>query len=363
LAAKIKQVEKTARDFANEKDWTSLGVNRYVDNEKFRTLTASTRYRVADLDDPIFSSARASYFHESIGGYHGAKLKRYQKLIDFGYLPFDRTILNMMNVKYIVRQGNVESNPSAMGTVWLSNGIYIAKDENDEILKLGKTYGLTKEAADYTLLVNDKKSETIDVFARERIFLVKGTDSTQIQWPDGLAKGDTAYFVKDVNGRTNWIPKRALDSDNLNSFTSLLRLIVKENFNAKSITIVPKEFGEKVKKNYSGEGKIELTAHKLDHLTYSFESSTEQLAVFSEMYYKPGWKAFIDGKEVEILRVNYVLRGLVVPAGKHKIEFKLNSDTHSKGLAIARISSWFIYLLIIGGIAHEIIKRRKEKVA
>ena len=364
LANKIKQVEKTARDFANDQNWSSQGVKNYVENERFRALTASTRYRMADLDDPIFSSARASYFHESIGGYHGAKLKRYQNLIDFGYLPFDRSILNMMNVKYIVQNDNVESNPGAMGTVWLSKNLHFAESENDEILTLGKTYSLIKESADYTLLINDNKSEGQDVYARERIFLVKGTDSLKIQWPDGLAKGDTAYFVQDVNGRTDWIPKIALDNDNLNSFTSLLRLVVKENFNAKNLTIIPKEFADNVKKqSYSGEGKIQLTAHKLHHLTYSFESNDDQLAVFSEMYYKPGWKAYIDGKEAEILRVNYVLRGLVVPLGKHKIEFKVNSAAHSKGLMIARISSWLIYLLVIGGVAHELMSRRKESGA
>jgi hypothetical protein len=58
-----------------------------------------------------------------------------------------------------------------------------------------------------------------------------------------------------------------------------------------------------------------------------------------------------------------VLRGLVVPAGKHKIEFKVNSAAHSKGLMIARISSWLIYLLVIGGVAHELMSRRKESVA
>lgn len=362
LAEKIKQLEKTARNFANDQNWTSLGVSRYVDNEKFRALTSATRYRVADLDDQIFNSARTSFFHESIGGYHGAKLKRYQNLIDFGYLPFDRAILNMMNVKYIVRDGNVEINPGAMGTVWLANDLYIAENENDEILKLGKTYSLKKEITDYDLLVNDQKIEAQDVFAGERIFLVKDKDSLKIQWPDGLAKGDTAYFVRDVNGRTNWVPKIALDSDNLNSFTTLLSLVVKENFNAKNLTILPKEFADKVnEKNFSGEGKIELTAHKLDHLTYTYTSNDEQLAVFSEMYYKPGWKAYVDGKEAEILRVNYVLRGLLVPAGKHEIVFKVNKDTHSQGVVIARISSWLIYLLLIGGLVHEFLKRREKE--
>jgi hypothetical protein len=361
LRARVEKVERQASQFASEEEFTMRGKRNYIDNEKFRAYRAMTRHRVADYDDNIFNSSRASYFHEAIGGYHGAKLKRYQNLIDFGYLPYDRSILNMLNVKYLIRGGQVEQNAGALGNAWLTKSVYVAKDENDEILQLGKRYALENHSTDWALIVNDKKFASTEVYARERIVYFQGKDSLSIQWPDGLAEGDTAYYVQDVNGRKNWIPKMALDADDKNSFTKLITLVVKHNFSPANLTIVPNDEKEKVEaKGYSGEGSIRLVKHQLNHLTYEFESNSDQLAVFSEMYYKAGWTAFIDGKEVDHLRVNYVLRGLPVPAGKHKIEFKINDSTYKKGLSIARIASWFVYLLLIGGVVSEFVRRKKS---
>ena len=361
LEARVKKAEQQASQYAAEQEFTMRGKRNYIENEKFRAYRAMTRHRVADYDDNVFNSSRTSYFHEAIGGYHGAKLKRYQNLIDFGYLPYDRAVLNMLNVKYLVRGGQVEKNAGAMGNVWLTKSVYIAKNEDDEILNLGKRYALTNNSTDYDLLVNDKKFTTTEVYARERIFFTKGKDSIQIQWPDGLALGDTAYYVQDVNGRKNWIPKMAMDSDDLNSFTKLITLVVNHNFSANRMTIVPQDAKDQVNaKGYTGEGSIRLVSHQLNHLTYEFESDSEQLAVFSEIFYKPGWTAFIDSKEVEHMRVNYILRGLDVPAGKHKIEFKVNDSTYKKGLSIGRIASWFVYLMLIGGLVTEFVRRKKS---
>ncbi len=362
LKARVEKAEREASQFASEQDFTMLGRRNCIDNAKFRAYRAMTRHRVADYDDQIFNSSRTSYFHEAIGGYHGAKLKRYQNLIDFGYLPYDRAILNMLNVKYLIRNGQVEMNQGAMGNAWLSKSVHIAKDENDEILQLGKRYTIENNTDNWTLLVNDKKITNADVYARERIILVKAKDTIALRWPDGLNSGDLAYFVEDANGKKNWIPKATLDSDDLNSFKVLVSLEVKHNFSPSKLTIVPNEDKDQVKtKGYTGEGTIRLVKHQLNHLTYEFESDSEQLAVFSEIYYKAGWTAFIDGKEVDHLRVNYVLRGLPVPAGKHKIEFKINDSTYKKGLGIARIASWLVYLLLIGGVVSEFAGRRKEK--
>ena len=345
----VAKAENSAKQFADEKEFSLRGKRNYIENKRFMAYRSATRHRMVDYDDPVFSSSRAAYFHESIGGYHGAKLRRYQNLIEFNYLPYDRSILNMLNVKYLVRGGQVEMNSGAMGTVWLAKDIYVAKDENDEILNLGKRYFLNNETADWTLLVNDEKHKETEVYARERIFLVKGKDSIQLRWPDGLSKGEVAYFVEDARGKREWVPQATFENDELNSFTSLIRMEVKHNFSPSKMTIIPAEFKQVINKNgYSGSGNVSLTKHQLNHLTYAFDSPKEQLVVFSEMYYKPGWKAYIDNKEVEHIRVNYVLRGLVVPAGKHTIEFKINDSTYQQGLTLARISSWFLLLLIAG---------------
>ena len=235
-----------------------------------------------------------------------------------------------------------------MGNDWLAKEIYIAKDENDEILNLGKRYQLKNLTSDWSLWINDVKKNETEVYARERIFLIQNKDSIELRWPDGLNKGDVAYFVEDVNGKRNWIPQITFENDALNSFKSLVRMEVKHNFVPSQLTIIPKDGPKSIKKSYSGSGTIRLNKHQLNHLKYSFESKEEQLAVFSEMYYRPGWTAFIDGKEVDYLRVNYVLIGVVVPAGKHTIEFKIKEDTYKKGLTIAKISSWILILLLLG---------------
>ncbi len=362
LAKRVNKAEKEAKRYAGEMEFSPRGTKNYIENERFRAYRAMTRHRVVDYDDPVFSSSRAAYFHESVGGYHGAKLQRYQNLIDFNYLPFDRAVLNMLNVKYLVRNGQVEINPGAMGNAWLTNEVYVAKNEDDEILNLGKRYALTKQSDDWKLVVNGEIKDQAEVYAREKIFMIKGKDSVQMRWPDGLPKGAVAYYVEDARGTRDWIPESTLEADNLNSFKSLLKLQVNHNFTPAKLTIIPQEFSGMVNKNgYSGQGNIEITKHQLNHLTYAFDSQKEQLVVFSEIYYKPGWQAFIDGKAVDHIRVNYVLRGLVVPAGKHTIEFKVNDATYKKGLTIARISSWLMLLLLLGVAAWDVKTAMRPK--
>jgi hypothetical protein len=98
---------------------------------------------------------------------------------------------------------------------------------------------------------------------------------------------------------------------------------------------------------------IKLDLYKPNHLKYTSNNSNEGFVVFSEMYYKNGWKATIDGKESPIYNVNYVLRGLQVPAGKHTIEFKFEPEVVKTGSTIALMSSIGMILLLIGGLYFE----------
>ena len=98
---------------------------------------------------------------------------------------------------------------------------------------------------------------------------------------------------------------------------------------------------------------IKLDLYKPNHLKYTSNNSKEGFAVFSEMYYKNGWTATIDGKESPIYNVNYVLRGLQVPAGKHTIEFKFEPEVVKTGSTIALMSSIGMVLLVIGGLYFE----------
>lgn len=105
---------------------------------------------------------------------------------------------------------------------------------------------------------------------------------------------------------------------------------------------------------------IQLTSYKPNHLKYVSNNSNEGFAVFSEMYYQNGWKAMIDGKETPIYRVNYVLRGLQIPAGKHTIEFKFEPEVVKTGSTITLISSLLIFLLIGAGVYLE--NKKKQSV-
>ncbi len=97
---------------------------------------------------------------------------------------------------------------------------------------------------------------------------------------------------------------------------------------------------------------IVLTAHKPNHLVYQASNTQEGFAVFSEIFY-PGWQAYVDDSPVEHLQVNYTLRGLPIPAGKHKIEFKFEPQVVKTGSAITLTSSIVFILLLIGGVFYQ----------
>jgi len=105
---------------------------------------------------------------------------------------------------------------------------------------------------------------------------------------------------------------------------------------------------------------IKLESYKPNQLVYTSNNSKNGFGVFSENFYKNGWKATIDGKEVKIYRVNYVLRGIEISAGRHTIEFKFEPEVVKKGSSIALFSSIGMFLLLLGGIYFEMKKSSKE---
>ena len=102
---------------------------------------------------------------------------------------------------------------------------------------------------------------------------------------------------------------------------------------------------------------IKLDLYKPNHLIYTSSNDNNGFAVFSEIYYKDGWKATIDGKEAPIYRVNYTLRGLEIPKGKHTIEFKFEPQVVKTGSTIALFSSIGMLLVVIGGVYFDNRKR------
>jgi uncharacterized membrane protein YfhO len=92
---------------------------------------------------------------------------------------------------------------------------------------------------------------------------------------------------------------------------------------------------------------IQLVKNDNDKITYKSNASTNRFAVFSEIFYDKGWKAYIDGKETPIIRTNYVLRGLSIPAGQHEIQFIFHPASYYTGEKLALVGGIVVYLLLI----------------
>lgn len=233
-------------------------------------------FRVLNLAVNTFNDSKPSAFHDQIGGYSAAKLRRYQDIIDF-YISgrINMNVIDMLNGRYFVVQGGqVQRNPNALGNAWFVNNIKTVNTADEEILALEDFNPST------TAVVNTKEFELKQ-----------------------------------------------------NSFA---------NDSTATISLVAN------------------TPRNPDHLTYNSNSSTEQLAVFSEIYYSPDWKAYIDGKPAEYIRANYILRAMLIPAGNHKIEFINEAPTLHKLDTITMISSIVLVLVVAGTLI--IYYRRKKQI-
>ena len=215
-------------------------------------------FRVFNQSVSTFNDASTSYFHKSIGGYHGAKLKRYQELIEFHISRGNMSVLNMLNTKYFITQdGRAQINPAALGNAWLIEDVKIVKNADEEIAALG-----------------------------------------------------------------NFDPSKKIIVDER----------FKDNFN---------------KINFSSLGSIKLDSYQPNNLKYTTNLNEEGLAIFSEIYYKDGWNAYIDGVKTEHFRANYVLRAMKIPAGNHTIEFKFEPSVFISGERISLASSISLILLLV----------------
>jgi hypothetical protein len=133
-----------------------------------------------------------------------------------------------------------------------------------------------------------------------------------------------------------------------------------DKFNSKEVAVINEnEFADIKNKAFAKDSSatITLDSYKPNNLKYTSTNSKEGLAVFSEMYYEKGWKALVDGKETPIMRADYALRAIVVPAGKHSIEFKFDPQVVKTGSVITLISSIGMLFLLVGGVYFE--KKKK----
>jgi len=256
----------------------------------FSVLNSNTDFRVLNFNNP-FNETNTSYFHKSIGGYHGAKLKRYQELIDF-CISDEMQILNRL-----ISQAKMEK----------IRGLDSLKIESQEKVKA-----------------------IFDTISISGILL---PDSTPI-----LNMLNTKYIILDKskapieNNQTNgnvWFTSQYVLANSANDEMKALKGLNSKDkvvINGKEIGALTKEFGKFSK---STSDKISLTKYSPNHLIYSSESKVPLPAVFSEIWYPKGWNCYIDGKKTnKIFRANYLLRGAFIPAGKHKIEWKFEPETY-----------------------------------
>lgn len=351
---------------ALELDAVGSESKRIEDAYAYAALNEKTNYRVLDYSG-MFGSARASYFHKSLGGYHGAKLRSIQNLYYFHIITSNNKVLNMLNVKYLQQQTSQDGpllstiDTNAMGNGWFVKKARVVPDANTEIRALGAKFDMKNEAAG-KLIVNGMVVQQATLYGGEKLsYLMPGKDSIRVSLANGVPKGMKVYFVQDVNGRTLAVPQQTIDNDTTGrSFTKLVSYVVTEEFDLPNEAIVRQDMAGKLsQKQFGGEGTVKMTSYSPKKLTYDVNASDKGLVVFSEIYYPEGWTATIDGKPAEILRVNYLLRGLEVPKGSSKVEFTFDLPKFHSYNNISRITSLLI-LLLIAGAGYFSLRKRKE---
>lgn len=243
-------------------------------------LKDTTHYRVFEVSGNM-SSARASYFHNSLGGYHAAKPRRIQQLFDYQIAKNNMEVLDMLNVKYIIQTDKEGKefptiNPNTNGNAWFVSTVKLV-NKPDDVMK----------ALDH---IDTKKVAVFNVHEHEGKFR-----------------------------------------------------------------------SARLKKQWDTTGTIKVVQYKPNYIKYQSDSGKDGLAVFSEMYYKNGWNAYIDGQLTDHFPVDYVLRAMEIPGGKHTIEFKFEPQVIKTGSTITLASSIGMMLLLICGIYFEKFFRKDSQ--
>lgn len=359
IAQAVQKGEERGRKKVKELGYSSKTRQRIIDSYVFQSLNFASNYRVWDADNSLTGSSRASYFHKSIGGYHGAKLQNYQNVIEFHISQQNNDVLDMLNVKYVLYQGKAQQRYSAMGNCWLVKDVKVVDNENDEITALDVKLDVTNVGSG-KLLINGEQVKSGKALRASNVqYIAANGDTLSVPFKDKMTQTTDAYFVQDVKGNSNFVIAQAVENDELNSFTKMLKISLNSKFDPRTNAVMLKSESESLKaKSFSGEGRIDMLSYAPNKITYEADVKGDQLAVFSEIYYKDGWKAFVDGKEQKILKVNYLLRGLELTNGKHKVEFLFDLPAYSAANKMAYAGSTFIVLMILALLFLEFRKKK-----
>ena len=263
-------------------------------------------YRVLNMAVSTFNDNTTSAFFSSIGGYHAAKLRRYQEVIEAHISPEMNQFIGMLRT-------------SPMDTV--------AMAEQQSPYPI---YQFSEAKADSVMPVIN--------MLNTRWFILAAGEGQKFPVENPTAMGN-AWFAKNVKYVNNANEELdALGTENLRNTA----IVAKNDFGFLKT---------------QGEGTVELTAYGADVAKYSVDSKQGGLVVFSETYY-PGWTATIDGQETEVGRANYILRAINVPAGKHEVIFTFRPKTVKTTEGIATVSLW---ILIACAAFCSFLKNKKEK--
>lgn len=363
LKAKIEAGTKEGRMKAAEMGISGLEARRVESSYTYAALNRNTNFRVFDYSGG-FNSTRASYFNKSIGGYHGAKLRSIQNLAEFHIYKSNNQVLNMLNVKYLIQPGNgdlqANPNPGALGNAWLVKQLKPKATHNEEILALGTQLKMTNIGKGKFFVNGVNQNETVAYGSEKLQYLPEGErDTLDVPLSNGMQNGVEVVFVRDINGKTNLILKEGFDFDTTKSFTPFVTFKVTESFDPKVDAIISVEDKAAIgATNYKANGTINEVSYAPNKLVYHVKVNDKEFGVFSEIYY-PYWKAFIDGKEVPIYRVNYLLRGVSLPKGEYNLTFEYIDPVYTKWNTISLIFSWILILVSLG-VVYLVIRSNKK---
>ncbi len=258
-------------------------------------------YRVLDISINTFNDSHISYHHKTIGGYSPAKLQRYQDMIDYHIMP--------------------------------------------EMQKIASSLSSVKTLEEAQIMVDNTETPVLNMLNSK--YIVIGAQNPPLL--NNRAMGN-CWFVDSIA----WV---ANNLDEINTISDV---------NLSNTAVVSEEFrslaGEITTADAPAfEDVIKLTNYSPNKLTYQCETTSDRVAVFSEVWYPAGWIATIDGKPAEIFRANYTLRALKVPAGSKVIEMEFRPESYYKGATYSRIASGALLILLALGVGLDIFRRGRGK--
>jgi hypothetical protein len=244
-------------------------------------------YRVWDNSVDTYNNSFPSYFHHTIGGYHPAKLRRYQDLID-RCIDVER---NKMQTILQTFNGNI------------SDSNFVSSMNQLQVLNM----------------LNTK-------------YMIFGEKGKEVVLPNPASNG-AAWFVKNIE----WV----------NNADEEINLLMKRDL--KQTAILHNEWKDKISQAGDGQGTIKLIEYEPNKLKYQVETNSGQLAVLSEIWYGPdlGWTAKLNDKEIDLFRVNYALRGVNIPAGKNELILEFKPKSFYTGEIISYCCSSLLILLLM----------------